>query len=131
MIVLDASALIAFLNPVDALHARAVATLVRCGPQVYGISPVTHAEVLVGPALAGTMEPTRAAIGALGMTEIGLPIDAAPRLAELRATTRLKLPDCCVILAAQESTATLLSFDDRLAAAAHGLAIDVTETSPG
>lgn len=83
--------------------------------------------MLVGPARAGTLGPTRAAIEALGVREVGLPADAAPRLAELHAKTPLKLPDCCVILAAEESAGALLTFDDRLAAATRRLAIAVTE----
>jgi predicted nucleic acid-binding protein len=123
VIVLDASALIAFLNPSDGLHRRAVTTLVALGPRrFFGISPVTHAEVLVGPARAGTLEQ---AVAALGVTEVELPVDAARRLATLRAGTSLKLPDCCVILAAQTSAGTILTFDDRLAAGARKLAVDV------
>lgn len=126
MIVLDASALIAFLDPSDALHRTAVTSLIELGPRrALGISPVTHAEVLVGPARAGTLEATEQAVAALGVTEVGLPVDAARRLAMLRAGTRLKLPDCCVILAAQTSEGTILTFDERLAAGARQLAVGV------
>ena len=126
MIVLDASALIAFLDPSDGLHRRAVTSLIELGPQrSLAISPVTRAEVLVGPARAGTLEATEQAVAALGASEIGLPTDAARRLATLRARTRLKLPDCCVILAAQTSAGTILTFDDRLAAGARQLAVGV------
>ncbi|CAN5270673.1 hypothetical protein BH20ACT16_BH20ACT16_13150 [soil metagenome] len=41
----------------------------------------------------------------------------------LRASTKLKLPDCCVILAAQQARGTILTFDDRLAAVARKLAL--------
>lgn len=55
----------------------------------------------------------------------GLP-DAARRLAALRVDTRLKLPGCCVLLAAQDAGAdTVATFDDRLGAAAEGLGISV------
>lgn len=128
MIVLDASAVIAFLDPSDALHSDAVATLCSLGPQDFGLSPITHAEILVGPTRAGTLEPTRAALAALRVSEVALPADAAPRLASLRAETQLKLPDCCVILAAAQSGAAVLTFDRRLAAVAQRLAIRVHET---
>ncbi len=37
------------------------------------------------------------------------------RLATLRAGTGLKMPDCCVLLAVQESAAkALVTFDERL-----------------
>lgn len=45
--------------------------------------------------------------------------DAPERPAHLRSATRLKLPDCCVLLAAQDVRATtVLPFDDRLRVAA-------------
>jgi predicted nucleic acid-binding protein len=125
LIVLDASALIAFLSPSDALHERAVARLLGLGPQAFAISPITHAEVLVGPTRAGTLDRTRAALTALGIEELALPSDAAPRLAALRATTSLKLPDCCVILAAQQSGSAVLTFDDRLAAVTPRVGIEL------
>ena len=57
----------------------------------------------MAPARAGTVAATQAALSDLGISEVALPADAAPRLAVLRVTTGLKLPDCCVILAAQQS----------------------------
>lgn len=123
MIVLDASVLIAFLDPSDALHDDAVSCLVTVGSGRLLVSPITHAEILVGPTRAGTIDVTQSALGTLGVTEVGLPADAAPRLAGLRVTTGLKLPDCCVILAAQESRCRILSFDDRLVAAARELGL--------
>ena len=58
----------------------------------------------------------RQAIARLGVSEIALPVDSAPRLASLRADTHLKLPDRWVLLAAQEAKADLvLMVDDRLA----------------
>jgi predicted nucleic acid-binding protein len=63
VIVLDASALIAFLDPSDELHRRAVASMIEVGPRrSLGMSPVTHAEVLVGSARAGTLEATEQAV---------------------------------------------------------------------
>lgn len=125
MIVLDASVLIAFLDPSDALHADAVTALIARGGQRLRLSPITHAEILVGPTRAGTLERTRAALAALGLSELALPLDAATSLARLRVDTKLQLPDCCVILAAQQSTGSILTFDDRLSAAARRLSVDV------
>jgi predicted nucleic acid-binding protein len=126
VIVLDANALIALLGPSDPLHRRAVDGFKRIGPARYRISPLTHAKVLVGPTRAGTLERTRTAITALGVEELEPPADAAARLAGLRATTSLKLGDCCVILAAQQTSGAILTFDDRLAATAQELAIEVS-----
>jgi predicted nucleic acid-binding protein len=130
VIVLDASALIAFLNPSDELHRRAVTSLIELGPRrSFGISPITHAEVLVGPARAGTLDAAEQAIAALGVSEVALPIDAGRRLATLRARTKLKLPDCCVILAGEISAGTILTFDHRLAAVARRLGLCIERRS--
>ncbi|MDQ3276537.1 MAG: hypothetical protein M3Q39_16295 [Actinomycetota bacterium] len=48
------------------------------------------------------------------MDELPFPRDTAVRLAQLRASTGLTMPDCCVLLAAEEAGATVASFDDRL-----------------
>jgi hypothetical protein len=63
------------------------------------------------------------AIETLGVAEIPLGADAPARLARLRAQTGLKLPDCCVLLAAQDAAArSILSLDERLVAAAEHVA---------
>ena len=121
MIVLDASPLIAYFDAADALHERAVASLRRLGGRRLAISPVTLAEVLVGPTRNGALDIIRTGLEILQVEEIGLPDDAAVRLASLRATTGLKLPDCCVLLAAQQGGAAVLTFDDRLSAVSERL----------
>ena len=59
------------------------------------------------------------------VTSVGLVDDAPARLAVLRAGTGPKLPDCCVLLAAEQTRGAVATFDDRLANAAteHGLAV--------
>ena len=123
MIVLDASPLIAYFDAADALHERAVASVRRLGGERLAISPVTLAEVLVGPTRNGALDLMRTGLKILQVEEISLPDDAAVRLASLRATTRLKLPDCCVLFAAQQGAAALLTFDDRLAAVSERLGV--------
>jgi predicted nucleic acid-binding protein len=82
-------------------------------------SSITLAEVLVGPARSGVLGAARDAVTRLGVEEIPLGEDAAARLATLRAETNLKLPDCCVLLAAEHARGTrVLTFDQRLAMAA-------------
>lgn len=123
MIVLDASPLIAYFDAADALHERAVASLQRLGGRRLAISPVTLAEVLVGPTRNGALDLISNGLEILQVEEIGFPHDAAVRLASLRATTRLKLPDCCVLLAAQQGAAAVLTFDDRIAAVSERLGV--------
>jgi predicted nucleic acid-binding protein len=119
VIVLDASALIAHLDERDALHERATDQLAGVADHVLAASPITVAEVLVAPARVGRLEAAAGVLRALGIVEIPLPVDASSRLANLRATTSLKLPDCCVLLAAEAAKAdAIVTFDDRLGAEA-------------
>jgi predicted nucleic acid-binding protein len=115
VIVLDASVLIALFDERDAQHARAVDRLVELARVPFRCSPITLAEVFVGPARAGRLDQARRAVETLGVREIALPMDAPVRLATLRVETGLRLPDCCVLLTAQTERASVLSFDDRLA----------------
>jgi predicted nucleic acid-binding protein len=119
MIVIDASVLIAHLDERDALHERAIEGLLAAAEQTLGCSPITLAEVFVGPARDGRLDIARTAVAELGVREVALASDAAARLAQLQAQTNLKLPDCCVLLAAQDGGADgVLTFDDRLTRAA-------------
>jgi predicted nucleic acid-binding protein len=115
VIVLDASVLIAHLDADDTHHERARERLLDAADQQFAASPITLAEVLVGPTRAGRLPEARAALGTLGVTELPLPANAAERLAQLRVETQLKLPDCCVLLAAHEAACPVLTFDERLA----------------
>jgi len=64
------------------------------------------------------VEAVQAALHELEMNELSFPPDTAVRLAHLRVSTGLKMPDCCVLLAAEDHHATVASFDNRLAQAA-------------
>ncbi len=127
MIVLDASVLIAHFDTADVHHDRAGELLLLAADQdqPLGASPITLAEVLVGPARIGRLAQAAAALDQLRACSVDLPPDAPLRLAALRAATKLTLPDCCVLLAADQAGDAVATFDDRLADAArtHGLAL--------
>ena len=57
------------------------------------------------------------------------PLESTPEepliLAELRATTGLKMPDCCVLAAALHDSAFLATFDEQLALVAVSLGLRV------
>lgn len=118
MIVLDASVLIAHLDATDIHHERAGTLLRDAADKALGASPITLAEVLVGPARAGEVDRGTALLHELDVTSVRLLDDAPARLAVLRAGTGLKLPDCCVLLAAEQTHGAVATFDDRLANAA-------------
>ncbi|WP_295695757.1 PIN domain-containing protein [Lapillicoccus sp.] len=125
MIVLDASVLIAYLDRDDAHHAAAESLLTGAVDDDLAVNSLSLAEVLVVPIRDGRLDRVLAALHDLEIHEIVFPSNTAVRLAQLRASVGLKMPDCCVLLAAEEEGATVASFDERLLAAAErrGLSI--------
>lgn len=125
MIVLDASVLIAHLDDSDQHHPRAQGLLEAISGEPWGASNITLAEALVTPARRGHLLEVETILVGLDVQEVPLGSAAAGRLAEMRAEVGLKLPDCCVLLAAQNNEAALATFDADLLAAAEKLGIGV------
>jgi predicted nucleic acid-binding protein len=123
VIVLDASVLIAYLDAEDAQHQKAETLLAREIDDEFAANPLTLAEVLVGPSRTGRLDAARSALRELEVAEQPFPTDTAVRLARLRADTGLRMPDCCVLLAAQETAARVAAFDERLIRAAEELGL--------
>lgn len=115
---LDASVLIGYLDREDTHHRRAESLLEREIDDDFAASALTLAEVLVAPARQNRVDAVRAALEDLAVRELALPADAAVKLAQLRVSTQLRMPDCGVLLAAEEEQARVASFDDRLIDAA-------------
>lgn len=130
MIVLDASVLIAHLDGSDRHHAKARSLLEANSSEAFGASPITLAETLVSPARAGRLGEAEVALRRLAVQELPLGEGAAGRLAEMRAKAGLKMPDCCVLLAAQEHEATVASFDVDLLSAGRKLGLNCIEHIP-
>jgi predicted nucleic acid-binding protein len=123
VIVLDASVLIAHLDHSDRHHEKARYLLEAHGAEPLGASPITLAETLVSPARAKRLEDAEAALRRLGVNELSLGDGAPGRLATMRAEVGLKMPDCCVLLAAQDHTGIVASFDSGLLSAARKLGL--------
>ncbi len=125
MIILDASVLIACLDSGDSHHKSAVELLRAHALELLGASQISLAETLVAPARAGRLEDAQEALDKLAVRELPFAHDASSRLAGLRAETGLKLPDCCVLLAAEDHSGGVASFDRNLCQRAQGLGIPV------
>jgi len=123
VIVLDASVLIGHLDGNDDHHQKARTLLEASGASPLGANPISLAETLVAPARVGGLDIARAALDRLGVAELALGNNASTRLAQLRADTGRKLPDCCVLLAAEEHDGAIASFDTDLVAAARKLGL--------
>ncbi len=115
MIVLDASVLIAHLNPVDPHHQAATDVLLSGTPEQMLVHTITLAEVLVGGVRIGRGVSMRDDLHTAGITVASHDDGEALRLAELRASSGLKLPDCCVLDLAIRHQAGLATFGHALA----------------
>jgi predicted nucleic acid-binding protein len=124
-VVLDANVRIAHLNAGDALHQQATRMLLAVAEEPLVVSPLTRAEVLVGPARAGRVDATQAALNRLGVDDAAWSTDAPVRLPQLRAGTGRRLPDCCVLLAAQGVGGAVATYDERLCTTVRELGLDV------
>jgi predicted nucleic acid-binding protein len=115
---MDASVLIAHLNPADPHHRAATEVLLAGTPGQMLVHTITLAEVLVGGVRIGRGASMHDDLRAAGIS-IAPHDDGEPlRLAELRAGSGLKLPDCCVLDVAIRHQASLATFDAALAAEA-------------
>jgi predicted nucleic acid-binding protein len=118
LIVLDAAVIIAHLNPDDAHHAQARQLLRDVAGEPLCTNPLNMAEALVVPAREGRLGQTLLALHKLGLQTIPFPQESPTLLALLRVETGLRMPDCCVLLAADVTRGSIATFDHRLAAAA-------------
>jgi len=118
VIALDASVVIAHLSHRDAHHPAATAVLLNASPGALLVHPLTLAEVLVGGVRVGRGAAMRDDLRAAGIQVTPPDADEPLRLAELRATSGLKLPDCCVLDVALHHQACVATFDQALAEAA-------------
>lgn len=116
-VALDADLLIAFLDPGDAQHERAVEEL---RPRLTGgeellIGATVYAEVIVRPLQQGTVTTVDDFLGAAGVRFVIVDRAIARRAAELRAEhASLRLPDAMSLATALVSDADLLTLDKKL-----------------
>jgi predicted nucleic acid-binding protein len=115
VIVLDASVVIAFLSAADVHHEEADALLADYANEGFTVHPLTLSEILLKGARVGRLNQLASDLRALGISQHVPDVDEPLILAELRATTALKLPDCCVLSSALQLSAPLATFDAQLA----------------
>lgn len=127
MIVLDANVLIGHFESTDAHHTAATDLLLTHAAEPLVASVITLAEVYAGAARAGQSDHLERSLAQLQVTALELPADSARRLGELRTLTNLRMPDCCVIFAAERHGAAIATFDEKLATRAAGLGIGVVQ----
>ena len=98
LIVLDASVLIALLDPADAHHGAAAAALTQHAHDDLKVPASAYSESLVVPARRGQMRTAKRAIAALLLDIVPITDRIAEEAAELRARhPKLRLPDALVV----------------------------------
>jgi predicted nucleic acid-binding protein len=113
-LVLDASVLIAYFNPLDAKHASAVARLRRASGDECIVIASVLAEILAHPYRVGpkAVSEVEAALAALRMVIVPIEAGLARRAPELRAShARLRLGDALLIAAGDTLDADVVTAD--------------------
>nr|WP_281497072.1 PIN domain-containing protein [Ornithinimicrobium sp. F0845] len=122
---MDASVLIAWLDPQDGHHHSVLSDLHEAAREQWAISALTLAEVMTR---AAADEELLAAVGEavadLELVVVPLGDEDAEALARLRAASGLRMPDCCVLLVASTLGGRVLSTDTQLVRRAGELGLD-------
>jgi predicted nucleic acid-binding protein len=114
LIVLDASVVIAHLDPDDALHSPATNALLEHAGDDLRLPASAYAETLVDPARRGRLDEARDALTALQLQIVPIDGPLAERAASLRARERrMRLPDALVLACGQLLGADAILTADR------------------
>jgi len=126
LVTLDASILIA-LSDTEDLHYDDASSFIRSSTfrRRLLVHPVNLAEAAVRPSKVGKADRVRELWEFLGVNVTKVDDDQPWRLASLRASTGLALPDCCVLDTAQQVDSSIATFDTRLEQRAADLGVDL------
>jgi predicted nucleic acid-binding protein len=89
------------------------------------MSAVSFAEVLVHPARAGKADKFLKLIDGLGLEIVPIEESDSAKLAKLRASTNLKMPDCLVLHQAIKASGSIATTDKTLARVSKEKAVGV------
>lgn len=125
IIVLDASALIALASSKDPNHEWALKMFRDTANFELQMNALTQAEVLVHPARAGKMDSFLKSISELGLEITPVESKDSSKLANIRASTSLKMPDAVVLQQAIKIAGSIATTDEQLAKAAKAKGVGV------
>lgn len=125
VIVLDASALIAMQVNTDTHHSWAIDFMHSTVGFDFAMSSVTYAEVLVQPARAEVTQNYISKIQGLNINLISVQSEDSISLAQIRAETKLLMPDAIALQTAEKLDAGIATADAKLAAAARARGVEV------
>lgn len=126
LVTLDANVLIA-LTDEDDPHYEDSTWFIRRSTfrRTLLIHPFNVAEAAIRPSAAGVADQVRRIWDFLGVNVTKVDDEQPWRLASLRASTGLGLPDCCVLDTARQTSSAVATFDTRLARRARDLGVDL------
>lgn len=114
LIVLDASVLIAHLDPADAVHTPATKALLAHAADDLRLPASAYAETLVDPARSGRLDEARERIVSLQLQIVPIDSRLAEAAAKLRAHERsIRLPDALVLACGEQLDADAILTADR------------------
>ncbi len=129
IVVLDASALIALASSKDPHHDWALNMFRDTTSFQLQMTALTQAEVLVHPAKAGKLEKFLKLISELDLEITPIESNDSSKLANIRATTNLKMPDAVVLHQAVKEKGSIATTDGQLAKVARGSGVGVFSPS--
>src|ERR1700693_33942 len=113
-LILDSDALLALINTEDKHHKSIVSRLYE-GNESISISVVTYSEVLVHPFEIKQDVQAIAQVDSMVSEIFDVTVPIATRAAQMRALSKIKLPDALIAATAIDKGLTLLTFDEKLA----------------
>ena len=113
-LILDSDALVALMNVSDLHHESIIKRLLE-GTDGFSVSVVTYSEALVRSYETGKQAMMIERINSLVKEIYEVNSGIAERAAQLRAASKIKLPDALIAATAIDKKLTLLTFDEKLA----------------
>ncbi len=113
-LILDSDALLAIMNAEDKHHKSIKKRLLQ-NSESLSISVVTYSEALVYPFEKDNFPAISEGIKILVDEILDVTESIATKAAQLRAVSKVKLPDALIAATAMEKGLTLLTFDEKLA----------------
>jgi predicted nucleic acid-binding protein len=129
VVVLDASALIALASSKDPNHNWALKMFRDTASFQLQMTALTQSEVLVHPAKAGKLEKFLKLISELDLEITPIDSNDSSKIASIRATTTLKMPDVVVLHQALKVKGAIATTDGELAKVARGKNVGVFSPS--
>jgi predicted nucleic acid-binding protein len=129
IVVLDASALIALFSDTDPHHEWALRMFVDTIGWDLQMTALNLAEAMVHPARSERLDQFNDAIRGLGIEVTSVDSFDAPRLAQIRADTNLRMPDALVLNQAKKVGGAIAATDNELARVAASQSVGVFRPS--